>query len=61
MKRNAINPPVFGFQQMEHNCVCLSNFDNKWHNQTHRNANNDLVNSNQCSAFKCFVTAKQTI
>ena len=42
-------------------CVCVSKYDNKWHNQTHRNANKDLVNSNQYSAYKCFVTADQTI
>lgn len=41
--------------------LCVSKYDNKWHNQTHRNANNDLVNSNQCSAYTCFVTAEQTI
>ena len=41
--------------------LCVSEYDNKWYNQTHRNANNDLVNSNQCSAYTCFVTAKQTI
>jgi hypothetical protein len=60
VKLNAINSSVFEFQQMD-TIVCVSKFDNKWHNQTHRNANNDLVNSNQCSANKRFVTAKQTI